>query len=151
MILLFPFANKLQNNKPNPKSPPIPWWEELISLIDDDIIQVGIDGEHQLVPNFKKNCSVEELSTMIKDCTTWIGIDSYGQHLCWSLNKYGIVIWGQSNPIIFGHPENINLLKHPSYLMKNQFLKWDMVPYISECFVSPQEVVKYISIFKTGE
>lgn len=147
MILLFPYANKLLDNKPNPKSPPLDWWEKLISLITDDIIQVGINGEHQLVDNFKKDCSIDELSVLINNCKTWIGIDSYGQHLCWSFKKYGIVIWGQSNPRIFGHPENINLMKHPDYLMSNQFLKWDMIPYNSECFVEPEEVVKYIEIF----
>jgi ADP-heptose:LPS heptosyltransferase len=144
MIIISPFSKKLRTEEPreNPKN--YPHWKELIPLINEPIIQVGIEGEEQLVPDFRKNLSLDELSALIKECRTWIGVDSFFQHLCWDLNKPGIVLWGQSDPNIYGHPENTNLLKGREYLMENQFLMWEMVSYRKDCFVSPQEVIQFL-------
>lgn len=145
MIIISPWARALPNQF-NPKNPPIEWWRELVSLINEPIIQIGVDSEIKLVPNeyIKFNLTLPALEKLIKYSRTWIAVDSFIQHLAWSLNKPGIVIWGQSNPKIFGHKENINLLKGEEYLMKNQFVKWDMVPYRNDVFVDPQEVIKYL-------
>jgi ADP-heptose:LPS heptosyltransferase len=116
----------------------------LITLIDKPIIHVGVEGEEQLVEDFRTNLPLNELSKLIMECDTWIGVDSFFQHLCWDLNKPGIVLWGQSDPNIFGHPENINLLKDREYLMKNQFLMWELVPYRKDCFVDPNEVIQFL-------
>ena len=45
MIIISPYAKKLHNEKVNPKN--YPYWKELIKLIDQPIIQIGIDGEEQ--------------------------------------------------------------------------------------------------------
>jgi hypothetical protein len=42
MIIIAPYAQKLRNNKENPKN--YPYWKELIAMIDELIIQVGVDG-----------------------------------------------------------------------------------------------------------
>lgn len=146
MIIIHPFAKQLRNGAKNPKD--YPYWKELIALIDEPIVQVGIDGEEQLVPDFRKNLSIEQLSELILQCRTWIAVDSFFQHFCWDLGKPGIVLWGQSDPIIFGHPENINLLKDRSYLRPNQFLIWEQAEYIKEAFVSPEIVYSHIKIDK---
>lgn len=41
MILLHAFAQKLRNGAENPKN--YPYWKELISMIDEPIVQVGIE------------------------------------------------------------------------------------------------------------
>ena len=140
MILIHPYAKTLQNGKPNPKN--YPYWKELIALIDEPIIQIGVEGEEQLVDNFKKNLSIIELRQLIKDCCTWIGVDSFFQHLAWSEGKPGIVLWSVSDPLIFGHAENINLLKDRENLASNQFLWWDFTEYNEQAFISPEEVLK---------
>jgi ADP-heptose:LPS heptosyltransferase len=142
MILIHPYAKPLLNGKVNPKN--YPYWEELISLIDEPIIQIGVEGENQLVSDFRKNLSIIELRQLIKDCRTWIGIDSFFQHLAWNEGKQGIVLWSVSDPIIFGHTENINLLKNRVYLAKNQFLWWDFTEYDANKFVEPEIVKKYL-------
>jgi ADP-heptose:LPS heptosyltransferase len=144
MIIISPYSKKLRTEKPqeNPKN--YPYWKELISLIDRPIVQVGVEGEEQLVPDFRKNLSIPELSTLIMECQTWIGVDSFFQHLCWDLGKPGIVLWGQSDPLIFGHPENTNLLVDRKYLREKQFWWWEQCEYKKECFVSPKEVVKFL-------
>jgi hypothetical protein len=144
MIIISPFSKKLRTEKPQPNPKNYPHWKQLISLINEPIVQVGVEGEEQLVPDFKKNLSIPELSSLILECRTWIGVDSFFQHLCWDLKKPGIVLWGQSDPNIYGHPENINLLKGREYLMKNQFLMWELVTYRKDCFVSPSEVVRFL-------
>lgn len=142
MIIISPFSKKLRNGGENPKN--YPYWKELISLIDEPIIQVGVDGENQLVSDFRKNLKIPQLIELIHECRTWISVDSFFQHLAWDVGKPGIVLWGQSDPIIFGHPENINLLKDRKYLRENQFWWWEQCEYRSDAFVKPEEVIEYL-------
>jgi ADP-heptose:LPS heptosyltransferase len=144
MIIISPYAKTLLNGKQNPKN--YPYWKELIDLIPEEIIQVGIEGEEQLVPDFRKNLPISELRQLITQCKTWIGCDSFFQHLAWECGKQGIVLWSVSDPLIFGHPENINLLKSRDYLAQNQFLWWDMTEYNIDAFVKPEEVIKSLQI-----
>jgi hypothetical protein len=89
---------------------------------------------------------ITELRQLITQCQTWIGCDSFFQHLAWDCNKQGIVLWSVSDPLIFGHSENINLLKSRDYLAQNQFLWWDLTEYNPDAFVKPEEVIKSLQI-----
>ena len=142
MIIISPYARKMRNDKEHPKN--YPFWKEVIEHIDEDIVQIGIDGEEQLVPDFRKNLQLYELSVLTTQCKTWVSIDSFFQHFCWDLNKPGIVIFGQSDPNIFGHTENINLLKDRKYLAPNQFLWWEQTEHLAERFIDPSEVLKHL-------
>jgi ADP-heptose:LPS heptosyltransferase len=142
MIIISPYSKALTNGNRNPKN--YPYWKELIELIDEPIIQVGVEGEEQLVPEFCKNLPIARLKELIAECRTWIGCDSFFQHLAWSCNKPGIVLWSVSDPLIFGHPENHNLLKSRDYLAENQFLWWNFTEYNADAFVKPEEVIKYL-------
>lgn len=143
MIIISPYSKKLINGKQNPKN--YPFWKELIAMIDEPIIQVGIDGEEQLVQDFRKNLSLSELRSLIQKCDTWISCDSFFQHLAWDEGKRGIVLWSVSDPLIFGHSENVNLLKDRSYLSENQFLWWEFVEHSNERFVDPNLVFKVLT------
>ena len=142
MIIIAPYAQKLRTGDNNPKN--YPWWPELIAMIDEPIVQIGVEGEKQLVEDFRKNLPISELKQLLKECRTWIGVDSFFQHLGWIEGKSGIVLWGPSDPLIFGHPENVNLLKDRALLAPNQFLWWEQTEYKSERFVEPSEVIKYL-------
>ena len=142
MILIAPFAQKLRNGKLNPKT--YPFWKQLIEMIDEPIVQVGVEGEEQLVPDFRKNLPISELRKLIQDCRIWISCDSFLQHLGWDEGKPGIVLWSVSDPLIFGHEENINLLKDRKHLVENQFLWWERTEHQEERFVSPNEVIEYL-------
>jgi len=143
MIIISPYTKKLISGKQNPKN--YPFWRELIALIDEPIIQIGIEGEEQLVPDFRKNLPLAELILLLKECRTWVSCDSFFQHLAWSEGKPGIVLWSVSDPLIFGHPENINLLKSRNNLAKNQFLWWEFVPHDAETFVFPTIVLEKLA------
>lgn len=141
-IILFPYAKKMRVDKPHPKN--YPYWPELVKLLEDDghkLLQLGVEGEDQLVSNFKKNLSYDDLVQEVNACDTWIGVDSFGQHLAWSLNKRGIAIFGQSDPNIFGHEENINLLKDRKYLREQQFWLWEQADFNADSFVTPEDVI----------
>lgn len=142
-ILLFPYAKNMRNGKPHPKN--YPWWPELITLLLEqghELTQAGVAGEAQLVPDFRINLKLPELEMLVKQHHTWIGVDSFGQHFCWSLGVPGIAIFGQSDPNIFGHHENINLLKDRKYLREKQFWLWEQAEFVAECFVEPRTVVQ---------
>lgn len=141
-IIIFPYARTMRNGKPHPKN--YPFWPELIKLLVADghkLTQLGVDGEEQLVDDFIKNLPHSKLCEAVRDCDTWIGVDSYGQHLGWYVGKPGIAIFGQSDPLIFGHSENVNLLKDRKYLREHQFWLWEQCEAMDEVWVTPAEVV----------
>jgi ADP-heptose:LPS heptosyltransferase len=142
MIIIHPFAKPLKNGKINPKN--YPYWKELISKIDEPIVQVGVTGEEQLVDDFRQNLSIKELEALIAECRTWIAVDSFFQHLAWRAGKKGMVLWSVSDPNIFGHPENINLLTDRVNLASNQFLWWEFTEYDENKFVKPDEVINHL-------
>ena len=143
MIIISPYSKQLINGKQNPKN--YPFWKELLSLISEPVVQVGIEGEEQLTEDFRKDLTVIELRELINQCRIWVSCDSFFQHLAWQQKKMGVVLWSVSDPNIFGHPENINLLKDRNNLVQNQFLWWEFVEHKSEYFVSPQEVIKHLN------
>ena len=142
MIIISPYSKALLSGKQNPKN--YPHWKELIAMIDEPIVQVGIEGEAQLVSDFRKNLPITELRKLIQECRTWISCDSFFQHLGWDEGKKGIVLWGVSDPLIYGHPENINLLADKKYLAENQFLWWEFVEHQNERFVKPEIVLEHL-------
>ena len=142
MIIIAPYAKQLKNGKRNPKD--YPWWPELIELIEEPIVQVGISTETKLVEDFRPDLTIQQLRELIAQCRTWIGVDSFFQHLAWDCGKSGVVLWSVSDPLIFGHPENINLLKDRANLAANQFLWWDFVEHDENKFILPKDVIKYV-------
>ena len=64
MIIISPYAQKLRNGKENPKN--YPYWKELIAIIDQPIVQVGVKGEQQLVEDFRLNLSISELTQLVQ-------------------------------------------------------------------------------------
>jgi len=142
MIIISPYSKALLNGKQNPKN--YPYWKELIAQIDEPIIQIGIEGEQQLVPDFRKNLSIPALRELLWQCRTWISCDSFFQHLAWDEGVPGVVLWGVSDPLIYGHPENINLLEDRKHLAENQFLWWEFTEHRNERFVKPEIVLEHL-------
>lgn len=143
MIIISPYSKALLNGKQNPKN--YPYWKELIAMIDEPIVQVGIEGEEKLVPDFRKNLPITELRELLWQCRTWVSCDSFFQHLAWDEGVPGIVLWGVSDPLIYGHPENTNLLADRKYLAENQFLWWNFVEHQNERFVKPNIVLEHLN------
>lgn len=143
MILIAPYAKQLRNGKQNPKN--YPFWDGVIRLLaSHKIVQIGVSGEKPLVEDFRPDLPIAELRKLLQACDTWIACDSFFQHLGWDEGKPGIVLWSVSDPLIFGHPENINLLKSRDCLAPNQFLWWEQTEYDASKFVEPSVVLKAV-------
>lgn len=138
MIIISPFPKPLRNNKRNPKE--YPWWPELIKLLPGEVVQVGIKGEEQMVEDCRFDLPIDTLSRMVAECDLWVAVDNFFQHLAHHLPKPGVVLWGKSDPNIFGYPENLNLLKSRGCLRELQFQLWEMERYEKDVFVKPNIV-----------
>lgn len=153
LILYAPFARKLRGtNEPSPKD--YPWNQELVGLLshENQIVQVGGNDDKQVVQDFRKNLAFDQVSELIHSCETAICVDSYLQHHCWFLDKKAIVLWGISDPLIFGHSMHLNLLKDRNFLRPNQFDLYYTNEYKPEAFVTPKEVMENLDVFsKNGE
>lgn len=142
MIVISPWAKKLTDNKVNPKN--YPWWPELVQQLPMPIVQVGVQGETQLVPDFRTNMNLQELAQVLHTCEFWIGCDSFVQHYAWDLGKPGAVLWGPSNPDIYGHPENLNITKGKQFQCADQFLMWHLIENRSDWWHTPDHVIDQI-------
>ena len=126
----------LRNGKRNPKD--YPYWEELKTLLTSNNYEV-LDLDYEL--------PIPELRKLLLSTNIIIGVDSFIQHYCWSIKKPCIVLFGKSDPLIFGHKENVNILKDRMYLRVNQFDTWENESYNEEVFTKADQVFKEITIF----
>lgn len=149
-IIIAPYPQKLRNGKPNPKE--YPYWKEVVKGLKERgyfITQVGVEGEAEIegVDQFLKNLSMKELEKMTQECVTWLTVDSFFQHLARYKNKPGIVLFSISDPLIFGHPANLNLLKSRNKLRTYQFATWEEAFYDSYAFMDPKIVLSKFDEF----
>ena len=118
-----------RGNIQNAKSYPDDFWEEFLALIKDHEVK-EITG---ILPE-------QEIIDLVNWSDKWVSIDSFLQHLCaYHKLKPGVVLWGKSNPAIFGYKHNINL--HKGRFRPDQFRWWQDVKHDPNDFVSP-EVLK---------
>jgi len=151
IIMIHCWSKPMRNNSFNPKNCSKSWWEKLCQLLHQNsyIVWQCLQGPEIMIKNCDRHYKDKdfwELSDMIiNQCFTWISIDSFMPHLMWYKKKKGIAIWGPSDPEIFGHPENINLLKDKKYLRANQFQTWEeSPPFNADAFVTPETVMNEV-------
>ena len=149
MILISPYSKKLSTGAENPKN--YPWWSDVVSMLkraaDAEIIQVGVKGEPEIgAHKLFLNRPLSQLAGLVKDCRAWTSVDNFLPHFCnyHYPEKRGVVIYGPSDPDIFGYPHNMNLLKDRQYLRDRQFEKWTQCDYREDRFVAAKIVVKAI-------
>jgi len=99
----------------------------------------------QVAKDVRRNLPHPQVVELIKWSDTGICVDSYLQHAFWEVGKPAIVLFGISDPLIFGHPENLNLLRDRKYLRPQQFDLYYVNQYCNEAFVSPEEVIEALN------
>jgi pyruvyltransferase len=146
IVVISPFSRKLRNDKENPKN--YPYWEEVIKELKNRgvyTIQIGVKEEKYLgANNFLIDLSLEELKIILDRSKAWVSIDNFLPHLASLIGKSGIVIFSQSDPNIFGHNTNDNLLKDRKYLRKDQFGIWESVEIDKESYIDVNVVIECI-------
>ena len=147
MILISPYAKAMRNGKKHPKN--YPYWEKIVSLIGpENIIQIGVNGEAPLVPDCRFNLPFKEVKKLIDQCDFFISVDTFLPHMAHYYGKKGIVIFSQSDPKIFGYPDNINLLKDNRFIRENQFWLWEQCSYKENAFVKPEAVLSSVNLLR---
>jgi len=146
-ILISPWSKELRDKSYNPKN--YPYWPEVIENLkeDWDIVQIGVTGEKKLTDDFRINLPLREVSELLlsPNCYTWISVDNFLPHLAHVIGRDGgVVIWGISDPNIFGYRENKNLLKARKYLRERQFAIWDGLTYDPKVFVTADRVIEAV-------
>jgi ADP-heptose:LPS heptosyltransferase len=90
------------------------YWQVLVNNLvkDFDIIQVG-GKEEPMIPGVTTYLmgatSLRQTAALLKNCLTYVSIDSFVGHCGAGVGKTGIVLFGRSNPYIAGHKTNLNL------------------------------------------
>jgi len=146
-ILISPWSKILRDKSYNPKN--YPWWPDIIEDLKEDwhIVQIGVTEEVKLVEDFRINLPLKVIGDLLMDenLHTWISVDNFLPHLAHVVGcKPGVVLWGVSDPNIFGYRENKNLLKARKYLRQDQFGIWDGRKYDSNVFVPPSKVIEAV-------
>lgn len=145
-IIISPWSRALRNGQENPKNFPLKSWSEVTTTLSKegyDITQTGVGNEVVLpeVTTAFFNHTLKELKEEMDKNDLFISVDNFFQHFAHLHNKKGIVIFSQSNPKIFGHPENVNLLKDEKYLRPLQFDIWESCKYNPDAYVEPSVVI----------
>ena len=135
----------------NPKN--YPYWSELVSLMQQKenwkLIQVRT-REEESFPNMHSlvDMKLNVIAHRVKEeMDFFVSIDSFLPHMAHYYNKVGFVLFGQSDPEIFGYPENLNILKDRSSLRERQFWNWEQTPYRDDIWPTAQEVFKIITTY----
>jgi len=149
-IIISPYSSKLRSGNPNPKNYlHFPKLVSLLTLDGYEVIQIGVAGEDRIegVTDCYLNLSYVDLRALVNGCATWIAVDNFFAHFCHCEKlKPGIVLWGPSDPKIWGYPENINLLRGRDYLRQHQCQTWEEIDYNPLAFCYAENVVE--SVYK---
>jgi hypothetical protein len=152
IIIISPYSQKMREGSKTPINPKnYPYWQEVIDLIYKEyiIIQIGITNDilfnniHESFLSLK----LSDLRELVNCADLLMSIDNFFTHFChfYFPHRKGIVLWGKSDPKIFGYDHNINLIKDRKYLRNNQFDIWESEFYDKECFVKSSLVVDVVS------
>lgn len=142
MILIFPWSRNTTAG-PSPKN--YPYWDSVVSNLSKaghSVLQLSCAGEKDVVGATRKNdLPLDKIAQLMRECETWLSCDNFAHHMAWTLGEPGVAIFGSSDPLIFGHPENINLLKSRKYLRDKQFWLWSQETADPDRFVGPEAVI----------
>jgi ADP-heptose:LPS heptosyltransferase len=93
---------------------PIPNWEELVhSLPEYTFIQLGLANEERVegAVDLRGKTSFREGLSILNASLSFAGVISSFAHATNAFGIPGVVLFGASTPLVWGHPNNINLDK----------------------------------------
>lgn len=144
-ILIAPYPAKLRNQPVSAKH--YPSWSELVFMLKangHEIIQIGVKDEPRIngVDQFIVGWPFPKIRTLMEECDTFISVDSWFPHFAYYYRlPRGVVLWGKSNPAIWGYPENENLFVSEANFRQWQYQDWESEPHDLSVFVPARQVV----------
>ena len=147
-IVLAPFARQLPDGKENPKNFPLSAWQSLVKMLrkaDIYTVQIGVPGEPFVgADEMQLNPTNETLTQLTNDMDFFISVDTFFQHFAAYHGKRGVVIFSKSDPNIFGHSSNVNLLETRNNLRAEQFQLWTQIDYDESAFPTVNSVFEEV-------
>ena len=145
-IIISPFSKPLRTNRENPKN--YPYWGQVVKnlrLLGYRTVQIGTVGEPSIgADDTKFGLKLKDFKKLLDESNGFACVDNFFNHFATFYGKRGVVVFGRSDPKIFGYEQNINLLKDRACLRKNQFDIWEHDEFRADVFVSADEVVAAI-------
>lgn len=111
-------------------------WEELVrSLPEYRFIQIGHHDEPAVngVLDWRGKTTLREALCLVKYADSFVGVDSSMAHATNAFNVPGVVLFGDSSPVHWGHDNNINIYKNIRCSPCFYYLDADPCPYGHEC------------------
>ncbi len=103
----------VNNSSPNPqKTYPLPLWNKVLGALKDRVYLLELTGEEPSSPFVHRTLPYPPLRRSaalyrLADCV--LTIDSFPGHLAAAVGTPGVVLFGPSSPVAFGHRSNRNL------------------------------------------
>ncbi len=138
--LLAPFQNVVIMHINSSIAPNHHWilerWTQLVKELPEyTFIQLGLPAEEQ-VPgaiDWRGKTTLREAFSIIKHATSFVGVDAGLSHVTNAFDIPGVVLFGDSNPIQWGHDNNINLYKKTACSPCYFYLWKERCPYDHAC------------------
>jgi ADP-heptose:LPS heptosyltransferase len=114
-------------------------WTELVrNLPEFTFIQFGgVDEPHVSgTIDWRGKTTLREAFALLKCSTSFIGIDSSFAHATNAFNLPGVVLWGDSSPVLWGHSNNLNVYKNMHCSPCYYDLRERKCPYNDKCMKS---------------
>ncbi len=89
-------------------------WKELVSRFDDyTFIQLGVQGEPHVMGsiNMLGKTTVRQAVALVKYAKLFVGVDSFLNHATNATATPGVVLFGNSTPVIWGYKSNTNIYR----------------------------------------
>lgn len=159
-IAISPYSKPRSDGRPNAKN--YPWWTEVLTCLapEYDLIQIVHGQEPQLEIDIESLIShaafhgsplpriehaiglrLPAIEELVRSCDAFMCVDNYLQHLGQWCGKRGVVLYGPSDPALFGYKENLNLYAGRKYFRPFQFQTWQEWEFTPDAFVKPEQVV----------
>jgi ADP-heptose:LPS heptosyltransferase len=124
---------------------PLRNWEDLVSRNPDiTFVQIGLKTELAIpkAVDLRGKLSLRMSLAILKAARSFVGVCSVFSHATNAFGIPGVVLFGPATPIIWGHPNNLNLYKKPPCSPCNDILRADPCPYAAPCMraISVQDV-----------
>ncbi|HWK03642.1 MAG TPA: glycosyltransferase family 9 protein [Puia sp.] len=91
-----------------------PKWEELVRQMPDyTFIQLGSSDEPEVAGavDWRGKTNFRDALAVVKHCRSFVGIPSSLSHATNAFDIPGVVLFGPASPDVWGHANNINLVK----------------------------------------
>jgi len=125
-------------------------WEELVRQLPEyTFIQIGLPDEPYVKGALdwrSSKMTIRETLCLIKYADSFVGVESSMGHATNAFDIPGVVLFGDTSPVHWGHENNINIYKSIRCSPCYHYVSSDPCPYGHECmrFITVEEVRKAI-------